>query len=115
MINVVIITLLASLATGGCFVMAACAADESSYELGQGENAYGVFTGSLLTGLGFRVPGDAAVDPAADRNGDGAVSFQEAFAYARDQTAAIVLPYGVTQTAACYPADCGWFAPFRYR
>ena len=106
----------ASLAGSGYFVMAACARDELSYELTGDGLRYGVFTGSLLTGIGYRVPqGSWAASPAADENRDLALSFREAFAYAQRETRTVMQQYGISQNAACYPENCGWFAPFRYR
>ena len=113
-----------SLAGSLYFVMAACAADQYSWEFGDdSDRSFGLFTGSLLSGIGYEVPGYAwsAAHP-ADVNGDGAVSFREAFDYAyaetRETTQSLIDqgdPDMTLQTAACYPAACDWFAPFRFR
>lgn len=100
---------------GSYYIMAACAADEESWELTDGSNHYGAFTCCLLTGIGYSVPSYAWITPPADINGDEALSFSEAFSYARSNTMELMTSLGETQTAACYPAGVTWFAPFRYR
>lgn len=45
----------------------------------------------------------------ADRNGDDAVSIQEAYAWAAQNALAM----NAGQHAAVWPSGCGWFAPFR--
>ena len=44
----------------------------------------------------------------ADRNGDNAVSIQEAYTYANN----LASTYG-DQEAMVWPSGCRWFAPFR--
>ena len=107
----------AALTGGSCFVMAACGERERSTELGDPSagRAYGVFTASILGGIGYRVPGYVWGDPQADANLDGALSFAETFNYAAMEAAILAARFGGSQTAACWPADCGWFAPFRHR
>ena len=98
------------------FVMAACAEDEKSYELSFETTSCGAFTAMLLTGIGYQVPaGSWQSEPAADTNGDRAISFSEAFTYAKRVTSALMQRYDLSQNAACYPSSCAWFAPFRYR
>ncbi len=102
------------------YVMVAAAANESSWEFPYDDRSYGVFTGNLLTGIGYVVPGYYWTAPPADTDGDMAISFTEAFVYARDHALAdtsdpALADYVEPQNAACYPANCTWFAPFRYR
>ena len=108
------------------FVMAACSAEEVSWEYWDGAEEdpehFGLFTSNLLIGLGWNVPGGGRIDPAANRNNDGAISFSEAFDFAFAETLRISREdyeldpeNGSVQTAACYPANCEWFAPFRFR
>ena len=68
------------------YVMAASTAYETSSEVGTGSTYFGVFTYALLRGLGYDAHMQAFCSRYADANGDGKITFGEAFAYARDET-----------------------------
>ena len=69
----------------------------------------GYFTFGLCLGCGWDSPKNQTCELNADVNGDSAVSIQEVYQYARN----IALDYNNKQSAAVWPEDCKWFAPFR--
>ena len=100
------------------FVMASSAIDEDSFEAPfsspQGTIYTGVFTHFLMLGCGYNSIYGTAAAWAADSNGNGVITFPEAFRYARDQTLAYVSGYGTVQNAQVWPTDAEWFGLFRY-
>lgn len=91
------------------FVITAAHANEESMEAQIENSVMGLFTYGFCLGCGWNGINDSRHELLADQNGDRAVSIQEAFEYARQ----IPARYDVEQTAAVWPADCRWFAPFR--
>ena len=95
------------------FVITAAHENEASQEgyvqSGSSGKIIGFFTYGFCLGCGWNGVTNRAGDLLADANGDGAVSIQEAFAFA-DRTAK---EYNQQQSAAVWPAGCRWFAPFR--
>ena len=91
------------------FVITAAQANEESMEALVGTKVMGLFTYSFCLGCGWDSIADCQSAYAADINGDQAVSIQEAFAFAKT----IPVHYDVNQTAAVWPTNCKWFAPFR--
>jgi len=95
------------------FVITAARETEMSMEdyiySGGMQACMGVFTFGFCRGCGWDGPANQSCGLLADRNGDRAVSIQEAYAYARS----IALTYNRSQSAAVWPADCRWFAPIR--
>ena len=95
------------------FVITAARANETSMEdyisSGGCRKCMGVFTYYLCLGLGYDGVSGQQTGMNADSNGDGAVSVQEAYAYA----AANALTINRDQHAAVWPDGCRWFAPFR--
>ena len=91
------------------FVITAAQGNEASLEAGIEGKAMGLFTYGFCLGCGWDSTADSQSSLAADANGDRAVSIHEAFEFAR------VIPgrFHADQTAAVWPADCRWFAPFR--
>jgi len=69
----------------------------------------GFFTYGFCLGCGWDSPKNQVCALKADANGDSAVSIQEAYRYARN----IAMDYNRYQSAAVWPEDCRWFAPFR--
>lgn len=95
------------------FVIAAAAETETSMEgyvfSGNLKSYMGYFSFAFCRGCGWNSPANQRCELLADRNGDGAVSIQEAYAYAKS----VAQEYNNRQTAVVWPADCRWFAPFR--
>lgn len=95
------------------FVITAAAETETSmenYVSSGGRRTYmGIFTFGFCQGCGWDSPLNQTCELMADQNGDQAVSIQEAYTYARS----VALTYNSMQSAAVWPADCRWFAPFR--
>ena len=98
---------------GGYFVITAARADEQSAEedfspkySGQ---YMGVFTYYFCLGIGYNGASRQNTALNADVNTDGAVSIQEAYAYA----AVNATERYSGQHAMVWPAGCKWFAPFR--
>ena len=102
-----------ALNTGGYFVLVACRPEELCEEQyiqnGGSGRIMGLFTYYLCYGCGWDGAGMAGCGLAADSNGDGVVTLQEAFGYA-SACANGKNPY---QTAMVYPEGCTWFSPFR--
>ncbi len=102
-----------ALNTGSYFVITAARDDEKCEEgwitSGGSTRSMGYFTYSLCLGLGYDGVVYRNVAFSADANADGAVSIQEAYAYASSQ--ALSLNSG--QHASVWPSGCRWFAPFR--
>ena len=108
------------------FVITAAQKNETSFEEvieGSGVTTImGFFAHAICKGCGWLGPEGVACDRFADTNRDGAVSLQEAYAFAaplaRQLSEQLNLhdENGVlrTQNAAVWPADCTWFAPFRW-
>lgn len=93
-----------SLDARGYYVMTAASSDEYSIESGAPGLRYGVFTKALLAGIGWNhISGGALAKMHADSNGDGIVSFHEAFVYARGAA----LAENPTQHAQVYPGNAG--------
>ena len=95
------------------FVITAARGDQASGEgsisVGSSSKVMGYFTYSFCLGCGFNGVNNMSVSLAADRNGDGAVSLQEANSFA----AARAATYNPDQMAVVWPSGCTWFAPFR--
>ena len=94
------------------FIMTAAGPDELSFEYGSDPDAsYSAFTAYLTQGCGC----DSDAVP-ADANGNGVVTFQEAYAYAAAQLDVINARYPNPQDqqhAQVSPADCDWFGWLR--
>ncbi len=75
---------------------------------GGSSRSMGVCTYSFCLGCGYDGVAYRAGSLGADRNGDNAVSIQEAYAYANN----LASTYG-DQEAMVWPSGCRWFAPFR--
>ncbi|MBR3098692.1 MAG: caspase family protein [Clostridia bacterium] len=103
------------------YVMAACTAYETSSEVGSysystgSYNYFGVFTYALLRGLGYDARAKAFCSRYADANGDGKITFGEAFAYARDETVRFEDEYlsRVPQTPQSNLPSNNTYCPFR--
>ena len=99
--------------SSGYYVMTAASASQGSEEdritSGQYTRIMGFFTYALCLGCGWDGVSGTAVDTAADVNKDGAVTWEEAYSYARDR----VNGFGAEQTVGVYPAGCTAFSPFR--
>jgi len=94
------------------YVMTACAADEESWEYpfcsGGSSRVMGAFTYYLCRGCGWDGVSRIAVSRLADTNGDGVVTFGEAFSYAKAKASA-----GFNQQAQSNVGDIQTFSPFR--
>ncbi len=102
----------AALTVSPYFVITAAHSDQESREgwiHNPREASMGFFTYAFCRGCGWEAPGIGPVRLFADANGDGAVSIREACAYAGTGAQA----FNPDQQAEAWPADCGWFAPFR--
>lgn len=99
--------------SGSYFVMTAAQPDEESQEgsisSGTSQRIMGLFSHGLCLGCGYDGITYRATSLQADRNGDSAVSIQEAFSFANQK----VHENSGTQSAMVWPAGCTWFAPFR--
>jgi len=95
------------------FVITAVRPDEMSAEEvfseDEIERDMGVFTYCFCLGIGYNGVSRQKTTLNADRNGDGAVSIQEAYEYASVK-AMTIYKY---QHAMVWPGGCKWFAPFR--
>ena len=69
----------------------------------------GYFSYALCLGCGWDGIANTQVDMAADVNGDGAVTLQEAFVFSDD----LASGFNENQSAVVYPEGCTAFAPFR--
>ena len=102
-----------ALNTGGYYVLLACHPEEMCEEQyiqsGGSGKVMGLFTYYLSYGCGWDGAGMAECSLAADVNGDGVVTLQEAYGYA-SVWANRKNPY---QAAMVYPDGCTWFSPFR--
>jgi hypothetical protein len=98
---------------GGYFVITAARANEQSseeYFTANSSGRYmGVFTYYFCLGIGYNGASGQNTTLNADVNTDGAVSIQEAYAYA----AVNATKRYSRQHAMVWPAGCKWFAPFR--
>ena len=103
-----------ALNTGSYYVITAARADQTSMEKeissGGSKKVMGAFSFGFCLGCGFNGVTMSSVSLAADKNGDSAVSIQEAYAYA-DLRASSLSFYN--QSAMVWPSRCIWFAPFR--
>ena len=99
--------------SSGYYVMTAASAlqesEENQITSGQYTRIMGYFTYALCLGCGWDGVSGTAVDAEADVNEDGAVTWEEAYSYARDR----VNGFGAEQTVGVYPAGCTAFSPFR--
>ena len=95
------------------FIMVSAAADQLAWEKKFDRVSMGFFAYYLTDGLGWNGDTQQATTPAADQNADDAVSFVEAFSYAKNKTSAALSKYGKTQTAQAFPTDAKAFAPWR--
>jgi len=99
--------------TDAYFVITAAAENEQSAEnyivSGSSGRYMGYFTYGFCLGCGWDGVANRAGNMAADTNEDGAVSLQEAYAYAGTYAKA----QNSLQSAAVWPTNCRWFAPFR--
>lgn len=95
------------------YVMTACQAAEECAEgyirSGTAGLSMGYFTYSLCQGCGWDGVKNRAGSQLADSNGDGVVTFAEAYNYAAAQARGM----NSEQSAMVYPAHCTWFSPFR--
>lgn len=89
-----------NLADGGYYVMTAASGSQLSYEA-----EIGFFTYALCYGCGWDGLSIKSVAVYADTNGDGIVTLQEAYVFAKENAAAIAKSYRVTQTAQVYPLN----------
>ena len=98
---------------GDYYVIAAARDTEKSREIpissGGLTRVMGCFTYTLCLGCGWNGVTSRTVSPAADANGDGAVSLAEAWAYAGREAHAL----NEGQTAQTNAENCFSFAPFR--
>ena len=98
---------------GDYCVIAAARSYEESWEKpitsGSQKKTMGCFTYSFCTGCGWDGVAGCAVDQAADKNDDGAVSVAEAYEYAYAKTVGMYMGQHPQTNAA----DCRSFAPFR--
>lgn len=98
---------------GDYYIITAASADERSAEgeidTGAGTRTVGLFTYALCQGLGWDSIHDIEMENAADTNHDGAVTIQEAYAFAKT----LAESYNQEQTALVYPENCRAFSPFR--
>ncbi|MBR3503914.1 MAG: caspase family protein [Clostridia bacterium] len=102
-----------TLAGEGYFVIAAAAADESSYEhvLNEFDGlSHGYFTASLCWGCGYADPDGAAP---ADVNANGVITFEELYDYASAKVIQIQRYPQYYQHAQVYPSGCQWFGVLR--
>ena len=99
--------------SGSYFVMTAAQPDEESQEgsisSGTSQRIMGLFSHGLCLGCGYDGITYRATSLQADRNGDSAVSIQEAFTFASQKAH----ESNSGQSAMVWPAGCTWFAPFR--
>ena len=95
------------------YVLTAARADQASEERaitsGATQRVMGCFTYGLCLGCGWDGVSSAAGELFADRDADGAVTLDEAFAYASARAAEL----NPDQTAVVYPKGCTAFSPFR--
>ncbi|MBQ8162094.1 MAG: caspase family protein [Clostridia bacterium] len=99
------------------FVMTAASSDGLSWEGtisdGKLSNTMGMFTYYLCLGCGWNGLTEKIDKLLADTDGDGVVSFQEAWTYARVRSSRAALDGGQSQYAQVYPTGVTWFSPFR--
>lgn len=99
-----------NLATDSYYVITAAHSSQECVEMGTSVDGgytwfyYGLFTRHLCEGLGWDYLGRQYSLLMADANGDGSVSIQEAYTYARTNAAAA----NSGQTAQVYPANCSY-------
>ena len=86
------------LASGGYFVLTACAEDEECFEDVVAGKVMGLFTHALVVGA----------RGAADSNGSGSLSLQELYSYTTETVDG-------PQHVQVYPSSCSWFGIFRNR
>lgn len=102
-----------NLADNGYYVIAAAQSTELSYEYSSRINGvwvdYGVFSWALCLGCGYDLTRQIHTSVTADRDGNGVVSFQEAYAEAVRN----VLRAGADQSAQVWPAQCVRFGFLR--
>ena len=100
-------------ASGAYYVLTSCRAVEESLEsyISSGNNGrqMGYFSYYLCHGCGWDGTSMRACGLYADVNQDGAVTLQEAFAYAYENA----LQQNENQHALVFPANCTAFSPFR--
>ena len=99
------------------YIMTAASAEEESWEgtISQGEESVelGLFTYALCRGCGWNGVSGASAEKRADANGDGLVTFGEAFAYAAARAKAMAANGGKVQNAQSNAGDLQSFSPFR--
>lgn len=102
-----------NLADNGYYVIAAAQSTELSYEYSSRINGvwvdYGVFSWALCLGCGYDLTRQIHTSVTADRDGNGVVSFQEAYAEAVRN----MLKAGADQSAQVWPAQCVRFGFLR--
>lgn len=102
-----------NLADNGYYVMAAAHSSEESYEYTDRINGvsvcYGIFSWALCLGCGYDLVKQAYTSAAADQDGNGVISIQEAYAEALRN----VLKTGAAQSAQVWPAQCVRFGFLR--
>ena len=103
-----------ALNAGSYFVITAARADQESGEAliksGSAALNMGYFSYAFCLGCGWNGVSGTNASLSADRNKDGAVSIQEAYAFA---SARAYYESNSAQLAAVWPSACKWFAPFR--
>lgn len=99
------------------YLMTAASSEEQSWEgtISQdGESAeLGLFTYALCKGCGWNGVTGASAEKSADENGDGLVTFGEAFAYAAARAKAMAERGGKVQNAQSNAGNLQTFSPFR--
>ena len=102
-----------NLAEKGYYVLAAAHSSERSSEYSihlEGELIqFGVFSWALCRACGYDLQTGSYVSSAADRNGDGVITIQEAYTGAVRNVASL----GVAQTAQVWPENCDTFGFLR--
>lgn len=103
-----------STASASYYVMASCRSDEEAeegYVISNNSGKYmGFFTYALCVGCGWNGILNRSVEPAADTNDDGVITFNEAFSYAYNWA----LIKNPNQHAVVSPSGCTSFSPFRH-
>lgn len=99
-----------NLAASNYYVMTASHSTETSIELGYSNGiSIGLFTYNLGLGCGYDLVNGMFIDALSDQNGDGVISFYEAFKYAKAKAKA----FNPNQTAQVWPEDCNRFGFIR--
>lgn len=103
-----------NLAANCYYVVTSASGTQQSFETTSGGKHFGLFTYYFCRAYGYDYIKDMYITKQGDSNGDGIVSFDEAYVYAGTKAKQIASgTYPNDQSSQVYPEECVWFGVVR--